>query len=289
MKTLCCAFLVALAQAFNIPTREVAPGVDMPVMSIGSGQLGSFAKHAPASEIVGAWLDLGGRGIDTAWMYRDQAEIAETIKRHGVARKDLFITSKLLECVTGAEHYIEDDLKQLNTTYIDLMLIHAPVGNCAETWSVMEDYHSRGVLRAIGVSNFNQRNLEGLLKSVKIMPAVNQIEYNLYSHDEDTIQYCRGKNITVEAYSPLGSWTPHHSKSIFADPTVKTIAASHNVSAAQVALKWIVQRGDILTVLSANKTHQANDADLFDPRFRLSDSEMNHLDELADKIDNVLV
>merc|ERR1712224_276384 len=116
--------------------------------------------------------------------------------------------------------------------------------------------------------------------SVKVMPAVNQVEYNLYSHDEDTIQYCRRKNITVEAYSPLGSWTPHHSgKSIFADHKVKTIAGTHNVSAAQVALKWIVQRGDILTVLSANKTHQANDADLFDPRFQLSDSEMDELDK----------
>lgn len=280
MRVLCFALLTAPAWAVSIPTREVAPGVQMPVVSIGSGQIGDKKRHAPASEIVGEWLDQGGRGIDTAWIYKDQAEIAETIKLHGVARKDLFITSKLLECITGAEHYIEDDLKQLNTTYIDLMLIHAPLGNCAKTWSVMEDYHSRGVLRAIGVSNFNQRNLEGLLKSVKIMPAVNQIVYNLYSHNEDTIRYCRDKNITVEAYSPLGSWTPH-SKSIFADPTVKAIAASHNVSAAQVALKWIVQRGDILTVLSANKTHQANDANLFDPKFRLSDSEMNELDQLA--------
>lgn len=280
MRVLCFALLTAPAWAVSIPTQEVAPGVQMPVVSIGSGQIGDKKRHAPASEIVGEWLDQGGRGIDTAWIYKDQAEIAETIKLHGVARKDLFITSKLLECITGAEHYIEDDLKQLNTTYIDLMLIHAPLGNCAKTWSVMEDYHSRGVLRAIGVSNFNQRNLEGLLKSVKIMPAVNQIVYNLYSHNEDTIRYCRDKNITVEAYSPLGSWTPH-SKSIFADPTVKAIAASHNVSAAQVALKWIVQRGDILTVLSANKTHQANDANLFDPKFRLSDSEMNELDQLA--------
>lgn len=288
MKTLCFALLFASTKAFSIPTRVVAPGVDMPIISIGSGQIGNFARHAPVAEIVGDWLDQGGRGIDTAWMYKDQAQIAETIKQHGVARKDLFITSKLLECITGAEHYIEDDLKQLNTTYIDLMLIHAPVGNCAKTWSVMEEYHSRGVLRAIGVSNFNQRNLEGLIKSAKIMPAVNQIDYNLYSHDEDTIRYCRGKNITVQAYSPLGSWTAH-SKSIFADPTVRAIAASHNVSAAQVALKWIVQRGDILTVLSANKTHQANDADIFDPSFRLTDLQMSDLDQLADKITDEIV
>ena len=141
--------------------RQVAPGVEMPVVSIGTGQVGGL-KHAPASEIVGNWLDQGGLGIDTAWVYKDQGEIADTIRQRGAARKELFITSKLLECITGAEHYIESDLKQLNTTYIDLMLIHAPVGDCAKTWSVMEDYHAKGILRAIGVSNFNQRNIEGL-------------------------------------------------------------------------------------------------------------------------------
>lgn len=280
MRTLCVSLLIGVSWAFSIPTREVAPGVHMPVVNIGSGQIGDSARHAAASEIVGNWLDQGGRGIDTAWVYKDQAEIADTIKKHEVARKDLFITSKLLECITGAEHYIENDLKELNTTYIDLMLIHAPVGECAHTWSVMEDYHGRGILRAIGVSNFGRKNLEGLLKSVKIMPAVNQIEYNVYHHNEDTIKFCRDHNITVEAYSPLGSWTGPQSKSIFKDPAINSIAASHNVSAARVALKWIVQRGDILAVLSANKTHQADDANLFDSAFRLSDSDLSVLDQL---------
>lgn len=250
----------------------------MPVVSIGSGQMGNSTRHAAAGDIVGSWLDLGGRGIDTAWVYKDQVEIADTINNRGVARKDLFITSKLLECVTGAEHYIESDLKDLNTTYIDLMLIHAPVGECAHTWSVMEDYHSRGILKAIGVSNFGRKNLEGLLKSAKITPAVNQVMYNVYHHNEDTIQFCRDNNITVEAYSPLGSWTGPQSASIFKDPTIKSIAASHNVSTAQVALKWIVQRGDILAVLSDNKSHQANDADLFS--FHLSDADISSLDQL---------
>merc|ERR1712066_1108219 len=121
----------------------------------------------------------------------------------------------------------------------------------------------------------------GLLKTAKVMPAVNQVEYNIYHHNEDTVQYCRQKNITVQAYSPLGSWTGPTSKSVFKDATVLKIAAAHNVSAAQVALKWIVQRGDILAVLSANKAHQANDADLFSPDFQLSDSEMKDLAQLS--------
>jgi diketogulonate reductase-like aldo/keto reductase len=277
------AFLIATASAqMNIPTREIAPGVNMPVVSIGSGQLSDKAAHAPAKQIVADWLALGGRGIDTAWCYHDQLEVQAAISESGIDRKDLFITTKLLECITGrlgAKAYVEYNLKQLNTTYIDLFLIHTPLGECGSTWSVLEEYHRKGVLRAIGVSNFNERNIEGLLKTATIVPHLNQIMYNVFSHDEKLIKYCKEKNITVEAYSPLGSWTPGHSMSIFKDPTMKNIAAKHNVSAAQVALKWIVQRGDTLAVLSANKSHQANDADLFD--FELTDGDMNVLDMLG--------
>jgi diketogulonate reductase-like aldo/keto reductase len=253
-------------------------------VSIGSGQITDFAKHAPAKQIVSDWLSQGGRGIDTAWIYFDQTEVAAAVAESGVAREDLFITTKLMECITGAKHYIEYNLKKLNTSYIDLLLIHAPIGNCAHTWSVMEDYHSRGVLRAIGVSNFNENNLEGLLKTAKVVPAVNQIKYNVFSHDDDTIKYCKSKNITVEAYSPLGSWTRFGKdhQSIFSDSTIKGIASSYNVSAAQIALKWIVQRGDVMAVLSANKTHQADDADLFDSEFQLTTEEMDALDQLSD-------
>jgi len=265
----------------SIPTREVLPGVEMPLVSIGTGQIFSV-KHAPAAQIVSNWLAQGGRGIDTAFTYWNQAEVGEAIMKSGVARKDIFITTKVMECISPVKFYIEYNLKKLNTTYLDLLLIHEPVGDCSRTWSVMEDYHRRGVLRAIGVSNFNRRNLEGLLKSAKTKPAVNQIMYNVYHHDDETIKYCKQNNITVQAYSPLGSWlAKKFRKSVFGDPAVKEIAASHNVSAAQVALKWIVQRGDILTVMSANKTHQANDADLFDSKFVLSDSEMNTLNQLS--------
>merc|ERR1712190_615932 len=132
---------------------------------------------------------------------------------------------------------------------------------------------------AIGVSNFGPKNLEGLLKTATVTPAVNQVEYNIYHHNEDTVQYCRQKNITVQAYSPLGSWTGPTSKSVFKDATVLKIAAAHNVSAAQVALKWIVQQDHVLAVLSANKAHQADDADLFN--FQLSKEEMSKLSGIS--------
>merc|ERR1712000_216648 len=134
MKSICLAVL-SPALAFEVPTKEIAPGVNMPVVSIGSGQITDFAKHAPAKQIVSDWLSQGGRGIDTAWIYFDQTEVAAAVAESGVAREDLFITTKLMECITGAKHYIEYNLKKLNTSYIDLLLIHAPIGNCAHTWS----------------------------------------------------------------------------------------------------------------------------------------------------------
>merc|ERR1711920_330348 len=188
------------------------------------------------------------------------------------------------ECVIGTQWFIEDDLKQLNTTYIDLLLIHLPFGAswgvCAHTWTMMEDYVRRGILRSIGVSKFDSRELAGIIKYADIKPAVNQIMYNVYHHDDDTIQFCRENNITVEAYSPLGSWNGPFHGDVFKDPRITAIAAMHNVTAAQIALKWIVQRGYVLTFMSNNEDHQVNDADLFDPDFHLSDAEMLLLSNL---------
>merc|ERR1712196_728229 len=117
----------------------------------------------------------------------------------------------------------------------------------------------------------------GIMEQASIAPAVNQIEYNVFAHDEDVISSCRKHNITVEAYSPLAP--PYSGKSVNNEPTVTSIAKAHNVSAYQVALKWIVQRGDVLTVLSSNPAHQASDADLWS--FTLTDDEMNEMSAIA--------
>merc|ERR1711957_133899 len=213
---------------------------------------------------------------DTALIYRDQVSIAKAISTSGINRKDIFITSKIPACGL-AQVGIDEDLKQLNTTYIDLILIHSPIGFCRGTWKVLEDNVKNGKLRAIGISNFNPKQIQNILKGATIAPAVNQIGYSVFGHNEDTIKFCHDNNITVEAYSPLGG--AHGGKSVFKDPTVMSIATAHNVSEAQVALKWIVQRGDVLTTLSSNKDHQANDADLWS--FTLADDEMTKLGAIA--------
>jgi len=261
----------------NIPTKEIAPGVQMPIVNIGTWTSDGSKTKENASAIVGNWVGQGGRGIDTALVYFDQAKVAKAIVDAGLSRKDVFITTKIPGCA-NAQSGIDSDLNQLNTDYLDLLLIHSHIGlSCAGTWKVLEENVKNGKLKSIGVSNFNKRNLQGILKGATIKPAVNQISYSVFDHDEDTIAFCRANNITVEAYSPLGSqWS---GKSVFKDPTVTSIAKAHNVSQAQVALKWIVQRGDALAVLSSNPEHQANDADLWS--FTLSDDEMTNLGGIA--------
>ena len=267
---------VAVSGTVNVPTKEIAPGVHMPVVSIGTWTSDGH-KGEQADKIVGAWLGQGGRGIDTALVYMDQTKVASAITASGLRREDVFITTKIPGCGL-AQPSIDRDLKDLNTSFIDLLLIHEPVGlSCAGTWKVLEENVQNGKLRSIGISNFKAADIDKLMKDATITPAVNQIEYNVFAHDEDVIAACRKHNITVEAYSPLAP--PYSGKSVNNLSTVTTIAKAHNVSAYQVALKWIVQRGDVLTVLSSNPVHQASDADLWS--FTLTDDEMTKLAAIA--------
>lgn len=262
----------------------------MPMVSIGTWTEGTKKEDKNVSGIVENWLSLGGRGIDTAYVYFDQTDVAQGVATSGIGRKDLFITSKIPTCLgaTMTRYFVEYDLKKLNTDYLDLLLIHAPglpgpLGGCDTTWAVLEEYQAKGILKSIGVSNWGPKQFDGL--TCKIKPAVNQVEFNVYSHDDDTEAYCAKHNITIEAWSPLGDPARTH-KSIFDDATVKSIGAKYNASAAQVALRWIVQKGHTLTFLSSSKSHQANSADLFS--FTLGDDDMQTLDKLKIQNDNAM-
>jgi len=262
------------ASTATLPTKEIAPGVEFPLVNIGTWL--ALSKKEDAYTISKNWLAQGFRGIDTALIYNDQGDIAKAIQESGVAREDLFITSKIPGCAAAASS-VDSDLQQLNTTYIDLMLIHSPIGvSCPNTWKVLEDYVAQGKLSSIGVSNFNVKQMQKVMNKATVPIAVNQIQYNVFSHDEEIIAFCDANGITVEAYSPLSG--QGGAQSVFSDETVKGIAAAHNVSAAQVALRWIVQRGHTLAVLSSSTEHQANDADLWS--FELADAEMDTLTKL---------
>jgi 2,5-diketo-D-gluconate reductase A len=272
-------FFQGVSSAVTVPTKTIAPGVDMPLASIGTGGL----EMDDAVNIVSTWLSLGGRGIDTAMWYQNQAGVASAIASSGVERSDLFITTKIPGCSapSTAEEQIEEDLSRLDTKYIDLLLIHFPTGSgadCASTWEVLEQYHASGALRAIGVSNFNAGNLSNLLQTAKVVPAVNQVELNIFHHDDETLAFAGRAQIAIEAYSPLGQ----NSSIITKDPAVTAIAANHEVSTYQVAGKWILQHGHLMTFQSGSAAHQAEDVDLFG--FDLTADEMSTLDSLQASI-----
>jgi diketogulonate reductase-like aldo/keto reductase len=256
----------------SIPVQQIAEGVQMPVISIGVGG----NEISKASVIASTWLKLGGRGIDTALLYGDQTEVADVLAKSGLKREDVFITSKILGCSNAAAN-VEKDLKQLATSYIDLMLIHFPRGgDCAAAWATLEDYHAQGKLKAIGVSHYTRSDIESLMKTAKVTPAINQIELNVLEHDDDQIAASKEHGITLEAYAPVGRGG--EAGNIPGNKIIQSIGAAHNVNTYQVALKWILQHGHTLTFQSSSEAHQASDADVFS--FTLSDSEMRTLDNL---------
>lgn len=268
--------LPALSLALDIPTKEIASGVKMPVLSIGTGGL----ETSKAQEIVEYWLGLGGRGIDTAYMYGDQSVIKQAIAKSGVDRKDLFITTKIPGCSNAARN-LESNLQQLGMDYVDLVLIHFPRGgSCTSAWKAMEEFYNNGKAKAIGVSNFGESNLKPILDIATVKPAVNQFELNVLNVDSATIDYSTKNGLTVEAFSPLGR--AGHSGDISGNSVIKSVAANHNVSTYQVALKWILQHDHILTFQSSSQAHQKEDADVFS--FTLSDEEMSKLDQLGQNV-----
>jgi diketogulonate reductase-like aldo/keto reductase len=260
------------ALAMDIPTKEIASGVRMPVLSIGTGGL----ERSAAQQIVTAWLGLGGRGIDTASMYKNQGVVKDVIASSGVKREDVFITTKIPGC-TNAKQNIDSDLKQLGTDYVDLLLIHFPSGDCVSAWKTLEDYYKKGKAKAIGVSNFKKHNLQPILEVASVVPHVNQIEHNVLENDAETVASAGANNITIEAFSPLGR--SGQSGDISGNSVIKSVAANHKVSTYQVALKWIVQHGHVLTFQSSSQTHQQEDADIFS--FTLTEKEMSTLDKLS--------
>lgn len=263
--------LSTLACCVEIPTKEITSGVHMPVMSIGDGG----EQTDKAKVITSQWLSLGGRGIDTAYDYGNQGDVAQAIVDSGVNRDELFITTKIPGC-DDAESYIQKDLQLLNTTYIDLLLIHFPDGDCTNGWATLEDFYDRGILKAIGVSHFNRSHIAALMKTAHVTPHVNQILLNVIEHDDDQINASLEQGMQVEAYCPLGRGGM--TGDIPGNPIIQSIAAAHNVSTYQVAIRWILQSGYSLTFQSSKRSHQESDADVFS--FELNNNEMNQLNGL---------
>ncbi len=206
-------------------------------------------------------LEAGSRHIDTATVYRNEKSVGIAMKESGVAREDIFLTTKLSSQDVRAKNAIaafEKSLEELQTDYVDLYLIHWPWEYRTLAWKEMIEFYKQGRAKAIGVSNFTVECIEELEQLGMMLPMVNQIESNPYYQNDDIIEYCQKRGIVVEVYSPLGGTGGH----IMEDETLKQIAAKHNKSVAQIIIRWHMQRGVVVLTKSTHKNRIIENLDV---------------------------
>lgn len=253
---------------------ELNNGVQIP-------QLGLGVFKTPAGETTEnavKWaLQDGYRHIDTAMIYRNEESVGKGIAESGVAREDIFLTSKLWNDDVRSGQVIqayEDSLTRLNTDYLDLYLIHWPAEGFSEAWRDMETLYLSGRVRAIGVSNFQQHHLDTLMETAIVVPAVNQIESHPYLSNQPLIDFCAQAGITPEVWSPLGGTGGH----LLDDLVLAEIALKYEKTPAQIVLRWDIQREVIVIPKSVHQGRIASNLDVFD--FTLSDEDMKRIDQL---------
>ena len=273
----CLRFLpiLALASSAPVPTVEVAAGVHMPVLN-----LGTCCGSKPSVGVV-PWVAAqhgSVAGIDTAWDYFDQAKVGKGIVDSGAAREDIFLLTKVppvLDVMTK----VKDDLKQLGLAQADIILLHNPTTKAenAKQYAALEQALAMNLTRAIGISDFSKAQVAALLETANVIPAVNQCEMSVGHHDDENIAFCQANNITYEAWNVLKGCDR-------TDPTVLSVAQAHNVSTFQVCLRFIVDRGAVMAVgtgkdASTVGSFTAENLGIFD--FKLTADEMTQLNDVA--------
>jgi diketogulonate reductase-like aldo/keto reductase len=243
-------------------------GIEIPILGFGVFQIKDPSECE--SSVVDA-IQTGYRHIDTAASYQNEEAVGKGIQKSGVAREALFITTKLWIQRNGYEGTLkafENSLKRLQLDYVDLYLIHQPFGDVYGEWRAMEELYQQGKIRAIGVSNFQSDRIMDLMVHNQITPAVNQIEVNPFQQQIDTQKFLQANSVEVEAWAPFAEGK----NNIFQNEILRSIAAQHQKSIAQVILRWLVQRGIIALSKSTRKERMLENISVFD--FELSAEDM---------------
>ena len=265
----------AKAPVFNFEQHSVMlnSGYEMPINGIGTySLLGDTCYDA-----ITTALKTGVRLIDTAYMYRNEEEVGRAIRDSGVPREEIFVITKLYpNQFSQPEEAIEQALQKLNIGYIDMMLLHHPGHDDVKAYKAMEKAVAAGKVRSIGLSNWYVEELEEFLPQVSIMPALVQNEIHPYYQENDVIPFIQQQGIVVQGWYPLGG--RGHTQSLLNDPVITKIAQAHGKSAAQVILRWNLQKGVVVIPGSSNPAHIKENTELYD--FELTAEEMAQINAL---------
>ena len=249
-------------------------GVKMPLEGFGVFQV---PDPAQCEQAVLDAIESGYRLIDTAAAYMNEKAVGEAIKKCGVPREGLFITTKLwVQDVTyeGAKKAIQTSLDNLGLDYLDLYLIHQPLKDYVGAYRAMEEAYKEGKLKAIGVCNFYPARLADLCETVEVMPAVNQVELHPFFQQENALAVMKEYGVVPEAWGPFAEGN----HGIFTHPVLTKIGDKYGKSAAQVALRWNVQRGVVVIPKSVHKDRMEQNMNIWD--FNLSDEDMAEIAKL---------
>ncbi len=249
-------------------------GVKMPLEGFGVFQV---PDPAQCEQAVLDAIASGYRLIDTAAAYRNEKAVGEAIKKSGVPREELFITTKLWvqdASYEAAKKAIQTSLDNLGLSYLDLYLIHQPMGDYVGAYRAMEEAYKEGKLKAIGVCNFYPHRLADLCETVEVIPAVNQVELHPFFQQENALALMKEYGVVPEAWGPFAEGN----HGIFTHPVLTAIGQKYGKSAAQVALRWNVQRGVVVIPKSVHKERIEQNMNIWD--FQLSDEDMAEIAKL---------
>ena len=228
-------------------------------------------------------IKAGYRHFDTAQVYKNEEIVGQAIKESGIPREEFFITTKIrFRNHNDPIPRLEQSFKNLQTDYIDLVLIHWPYGNYYNAYKVLEDYYKQGRIKAIGVSNFNPDRYMDLIHNVEIEPMVNQIEVNVYAQRLEEMPWYKKYNAIIEAYAPLGHGV---SPDLFNEEILINIGKKYGKTPAQVALRYLLDRDIIIIPKSANPERIRENFNLFD--FQLTTEEMKEIEKLDKRFPTV--
>ncbi|GEO07240.1 2,5-diketo-D-gluconic acid reductase [Adhaeribacter aerolatus] len=258
-------------------TVKLNNGVEMPILGFGVFQVTDLAL---CERSVLEAIETGYRLIDTAASYMNEEAVGRAIKKSGVAREELFITTKLWIQSNGYEGTIkafEDSLKKLQLEYLDLYLMHQPYGDVYGEWRAMQDLYQEGKIRAIGVSNFHPDRLIDLIIHNEIVPTINQIETHPFHQQLETQKFLTQNGVQIESWGPFAEGK----NNLFSNEFLRNIGEKYDKTIAQIVLRWLTQRGVVAIPKSVRKERIAENFNIFD--FELSEADMAGIQTLDTK------